>query len=164
MTREEILDLCGKTAKEAQIRDDVCSRSTLIGLKAYFDWIPDEMIRASLGLCGGAGGSSGTCGTFTCGLLAVGLKWNAPLADELANPELQDIGAEKFNAFRDYYLKEMGTNLCPEFQKQVYGRTFIFTKPEDAEAYWAIEDHAEKCGDVVEKATRVIAAFLLDNE
>ena len=83
MTREEILDLCGKAAREAQIRDDVCSRSTLIGLSQYFD-IPAEMIRASMSLCGGAGGSSGTCGTYTCGLLAVGLKYNVPLEEELA--------------------------------------------------------------------------------
>lgn len=164
MTREEILDLCGKTAREAQIRDDVCSRSTLIGLKAYFDWIPDEIIRASLNLCGGAGASSGTCGTFTCGLLAVGLKYNVPLEEELKNPDLQDVGAAKFNAFRDYYLNAMGTSLCPEFQKKVFGRTYIFTNPADCEEYWQVADHAEKCADVVEKATRVIAEFLLDND
>jgi hypothetical protein len=86
MTRQEIIDLCGKAAREAQIRDDVCSRSTLIGLKAYFDWIGDDMIRASMNLCGGAGGSSGTCGTFTAGLLAVGLKYNVPLDEELKKP------------------------------------------------------------------------------
>lgn len=28
MTREEILDACGKAAREAQLRDDACSRST----------------------------------------------------------------------------------------------------------------------------------------
>ena len=37
MTKQEIIDLCGAAAREAQIRDDVCSRSTLIGLKAYLD-------------------------------------------------------------------------------------------------------------------------------
>jgi hypothetical protein len=58
----------------------------------------------------------------------------------------------------------MGTTLCPEFQKKVFGRSYIFTAPVDSEAYWKIEDHAEKCADVVEKATRMIAAFLLDNE
>ena len=163
MTREEILDLCGKAAREAQIRDDVCSRSTLIGLSQYFD-IPEEMIRASMSLCGGAGASSGTCGTYTCGLLAVGLKYNVPLEDELANPDLQDIGAAKFQAFRDYYLEKMGTTMCPEFQKKVFGRSFIFTNPADCEEYWKIEDHAVKCADVVEKATRTIAEFLLDNE
>lgn len=163
MTKEEILDLCGKAAREAQIRDDVCSRSTLIGLKAYFDFIPDELIRASMSLCGGAGASSGSCGTYTCGQLAVGLKYNVPLEDELKNPDLQDIGAAKFQAFRDKYLAEMGTTMCPEFQKKVFGRTFIFTNPADCEEYWKIEDHAVKCADVVEKATRVIAEFLLDN-
>jgi len=164
MTREEILDLCGKTAKEAQIRDDVCSRSTLIGLKAYFDWIPDEMIRASMNLCGGAGGSSGSCGTYTCGLLAVGLKYNVPLEDEMKNPDLQDINAGMFNKFRDKFIEVMGTTLCPEFQKKVFGRSYIFTNPVDCEEYWQIADHAEKCGDVVERATRTIAEFLLDNE
>ena len=96
MTREEIIDLCGTAARDAQIRDDVCSRSTLVGLKAAFDWIPDDMIRSSMNLCGGAGGSSGTCGTFTAGLLAVGLKYNVPLEEEMKNPALQEIRAQLY--------------------------------------------------------------------
>jgi hypothetical protein len=164
MTREEILDLVGKTAREAQIRDDVCSRSLLIGLKAYFDFIPDEMIRASMSLCGGAGASSGSCGTYTCGLLVIGLKYNVPLDAELKNPELQNIGVSKFMAYRDRYMKEMGTTLCPEFQKMVFGRSYIFTKPEDCEEYWKITDHNVKCADVVEKAARLTAEILLDEE
>ena len=164
MTKQEIIDLCGKTAREAQIRDDVCSRSTLIGLKAYFDWIPDDMIRASMNLCGGAGASSGSCGTFTAGLLAVGLKFNVPLEDELKNPALQEKNAMMFSAFRDGFLEKLGTTMCPEFQKQIYGRSYIFTDPADCEAYWAIADHNEKCAIVVEKAARFIAEFLLDND
>jgi hypothetical protein len=119
MNREEVLDLVGKAAREAQIRDDGCSRSTLVGLKAYFDWIPEEVIRASLSLCGGAGASSGSCGTYTCGLLAVGLKYNASLEEELENPSAQEIGSQKFIEFRDRYLAEMGTTLCPEIQTQL---------------------------------------------
>ncbi|MCR5174545.1 MAG: C-GCAxxG-C-C family protein, partial [Oscillospiraceae bacterium] len=95
---------------------------------------------------------------------AVGLKYNVPLEDELKNPELQDINAGMFMKFRDKYLEVMGTTLCPELQKQIYGRSFIFTDPADCEEYWKIEDHAEKCAVVVEKATRMIAEFLLDNE
>lgn len=164
MTKNEILDQVGKAAYEAQVRDDVCSRSTLIGLKTHFDWIPDDMIRASLSLCGGAGAASGSCGTYTCGLLAVGLKHNVPLEEELANPEKQGIGAGKFMEFRDRFLKEMGTTLCPEIQKQVFGRSFMFTEPEDCDTYWQIADHNEKCAVVVEKATRLIADMLLEDE
>ena len=69
-----------------------------------------------------------------------------------------------FSKFRDEFLREMGTTMCPEFQKRVFGRSYIFTEPADCEAYWQIADHNEKCGEVVEKATRVIAAFLLDND
>jgi hypothetical protein len=164
MTRAEILDLVGKTAKEAQIRDDVCSRSTLIGLKAYFDWIPDELIRASMSLCGGAGASSGSCGTYTSGLLVIGLKHNVPLAVELKHPEKQDIGAAKFMEFRDRFVKAMGSTMCPELQKQVFGRSYIFTNPADCEVYWKISDHNVKCGQIVEKAARTIAEMLLDDE
>ena len=163
MTREEILDTVGKAAREAQIRDDVCSRSTLIGLKTCFDFIPDELIRASMSLCGGAGASSGSCGTYTCGLLAIGLKHNVPLDEELKNPELQDIGAAKFQEFRDRYLERMGSTLCPELQKQVFGRSYIFTNPEDCEEYWKITDHNVKCADVVERAARLIAEMLLED-
>ncbi len=163
MTKEEILDLVGRTAREAQIRDDVCSRSLLVGLKAYFDFIPDELIKASLSLCGGAGASSGSCGTYTCGLLAIGLKYNAPLDEELKNPELQGAGVSKFMEYRDRYLKEMGTTLCPEFQKKVFGRTYIFTNPADCEEYWKVADHNVKCADVVEKAARLTAEMLLED-
>ena len=164
MTREEILDLCGKTAREAQIRDDVCSRSTLLGLKAYFDWIPDEMIRASMNLCGGAGASSGSCGTYTCGQLALGLKYNHTPEEELENEALFDVTSRKFMEFRDRFLKEFGTTLCPEIHKQVFGRAYIYTKPEDAEAYFKITDHNVRCAATVERATRLIAEMLLEDE
>ena len=126
MTKEEILNLVGKNAREAQIRDDVCSRSLLIGLKAYFDFIPEDMIRASMSLCGGAGASSGSCGTYTCGLLAIGLKYNVPLEDEMKNPELQEKNAAKFMKYRDRFIKEMGTTLCPELQKDIRTELHIY--------------------------------------
>ena len=163
MTKEEILDTVGKAAREAQIRDDVCSRSTLIGLKTCFDFIPDDLIRASMSLCGGAGASSGSCGTYTCGLLAIGLKHNVPLDEELKNPDLQEIGQAKFMEFRDRFLERMGTTLCPEIQKQVFGRSYIFTNPDDCEEYWKITDHNVKCADVVERAARLIAEMLLED-
>ncbi len=163
MTKQEIIDLCAKTAREAQIRDDVCSRSTLIGLAAYFD-IPDDVIRAGTNLCGGAGASSGSCGTYTCGQLAIGLKYNHMPEEEKADPELFKVTHEKFIELRDRFLKEFGTCLCPEIHKQAFGRSYIYTKPEDAEAYGKITDHHIRCADTVERATRLIAAMLLEDE
>ncbi|NLM84569.1 MAG: C_GCAxxG_C_C family protein [Clostridiales bacterium] len=164
MTKEEILDIVGSAAREAQIRDDVCSRSLLIGLNEYFGFIPDEVIRASFSLCGGAGASSGSCGCYTCGLLAIGLKYNAPLEDELDDPDLQSIGQQKFMEYRDRFIKEMGSTLCPELQKQVFGRGFDFKNPEDAAAFFADKEHHIKCAQIVEKAARLTAEMLLEDE
>ena len=164
MTRAEILDMVGSAAAAAQIRDDVCSRSALIGLKTYFDWIPDELIRASMSLCGGAGASSGSCGTYTCGLLAIGLKFNAPLKEELGDPSKQGVGVEKFFEFRDRFIKAMGTTMCPELHEQVFGRSYIFTNPEDCEEYSKVTDHNVICAGVVKRATRIAAEMLLDYE
>ena len=163
MTKQEIIDLCANAAREAQIRDDVCSRSVLLGLKEYFD-IPDEMIRASASLCGGAGAASGSCGTYTCGLLAVGLKFNVPLEQEMEDPDSFSINQSKFIGFRDRFLKEFGTTLCPEIHKQVFGRTYDYKKPEDCEEYGKVLDHNVRCGAVVERATRLCAEFLLEDE
>lgn len=164
MTKEEILDIVGSAAREAQIRDDVCSRSLLIGLNEYFGFIPDEVIRASFSLCGGAGASSGSCGCYTCGLLAVGLRYNVPLEEELEDPELQSVGQQKFMEYRDRFIKEFGTTLCPEIHKQVFGRSYIFTNPEDAAAFMQLPEHRVKCADVVERAARLTAEMLLEDE
>ena len=72
MTKTDFVEKAVKAAKEAQIRDDICARSTLVGLKEIFDEIPEEMITAALSLAGGTGGASGSCGAYCCGLLAVG--------------------------------------------------------------------------------------------
>ena len=163
MNKQEIIDLCAKTAKAAQIRDDVCSRSVLVGLKACFD-IPDDLIRASTNLCGGAGAASGSCGTYTCAQLALGLKYNHSPEEELANEELFHVTHVKFIELRDRFLKEFGTTLCPEIHKQVFGRSYIYTNPEDAEAYGKVADHHIRCGETVERATRLIAEMLLEDE
>ena len=55
MTREELIQKAVDAAVEAQIRDDICARSALYGLKQVFDYIPEELVTASLSLAGGCG-------------------------------------------------------------------------------------------------------------
>ena len=95
MTQEEkkaIVDKVVETAVATQIRDDVCSRSTMYGLQTQFDFIPDSFVKATASLCGGTGSGSGSCeegsgssqkeykligvfGRFRRGIGGVG-KWN----------------------------------------------------------------------------------------
>ena len=163
-TKAEILDTVEKNVRQAQLQDDLCARSTMEGLKSCLDFIPEEMVSACLSLAGGAGASSGSCGAYCAGLLAVGLKFNPTVAQERADHSLRLKGKKKFIAFRDAFLKEFGTTLCPELHKRLFGRSFVFTDEAQGAEFFAVADHAEKCAEIVGKAARMTAEILLAAE
>jgi hypothetical protein len=68
MTKQEKIDTVVKNAVEAQIRDDLCARSTMYGLSAVFDFIPESVVTGAASLSGGCGSASGSCGAYCCGL------------------------------------------------------------------------------------------------
>ena len=164
MTREELIQKAVDAAVEAQIRDDICARSAMHGLRQVFDYIPEELETASLSLAGGCGAGSGSCGAYCAGLLAVGMTYNSTMKQEETNPELIEVGCGKFIEFRDRFLAKMGTILCPELHKAVFGRSYIFTDPVQHEEFANREDHAVKCAEVVGSAVRVACEMLLDDE
>lgn len=164
MTKEEKIKVAVDAAVEAQIRDDICARSALYGLQQVFDFIPDELMTASLSLAGGCGAGSGSCGAYCAGLLAVGMKHNSTMEEEKSNPEAIERGCAKFVEYRDRFLKERGTILCPELHKQVFGRSYVFTDPVQHEAFGKLEGHAEKCAEIVASAVKVACEMLLEDE
>ena len=164
MDKQEKINHAVETAKAAIIRDDICARSVLVGLKEIFDVIPEEMITATLSLAGGTGSASGSCGAYCCGLMAVGLKFNATLDEELANPAVKQRGAGKFCEYRDRFLNEMGTIMCPGLQEKVFGRAYDLIDPADHEAFLSTPGHENKCAEIVGVATRIAAEMILEDE
>ena len=162
---ETALDLIEKNAVEAQLRDDACARSTMYGLKTYFPFITDEVVAATLSLIGGAGISSGSCGAYTSGLLAIGLKYNPLIAEESTAAGLakKEKAMGKIFAFRDAFIREFGTTMCPEIHKLIFGRSFNLIQDQEREEFLSIPDHAEKCSRVVAKAVRIAAGIMLED-
>ena len=160
MGNQQLVEMAVDTAKAAQIRDDVCSRSVLIGLSALTE-IPEEMITASLSLVGGTGAASGSCGAYCAGLLGVGMKYNYPLEDELSNPALMFEGIKKAMEYRDRFLAVNGSILCPAIQEKLFGRSYIFTDPKQEEEFLSLEGHREKCAEIVGHATRIAAEMII---
>jgi hypothetical protein len=161
MNTEEILSAVEKSTAEAQMREDLCARSTLVGLRSQFGFIPEEMITAAMSLAGGAGASSGSCGAYCAGLLAIGLKCNPTREQERNDLSLRQRGKQKFLEFRDAFLREFGTTLCPEIHRQLFGRSFLFTDPVQEAEFFALPDHAARCATVVGRAARIAAAIIL---
>ena len=160
MDKQQMVEMAAETAKAAQIRDDVCSRSVLIGLSSICE-IPEEMITASLNLLGGTGAASGSCGAYCAGLLGVGLKYNYPLDDELSNPALKLEGIQKAVEYRNRFLESQGTILCPIIHEKLFGRSYILSDPKQEQEFLTLEGHVEKCAEVVREATRIAAEMML---
>lgn len=152
------LDFIQKKAEEAEIQDDICCRSTLYGLSCYYDFIPKEVISASLNLAGGVGASSGSCGAFCGAQLAIGLKFNPEKGEN--DPVKVQAAQIKMMKFRDKFIEEFGTTLCPEIHKQLFGKSYDFKDDKQTQEFFEISDHAEKCAGVVGKAARIAAEFI----
>lgn len=165
--KEEIMELVEKNAVEAQLRDDACAPSTMYGLSTGFDFITQEAVAAAWPLLGGTGVASGSCGAYCSGLMAIGLKYIPQVARASSQEEAmqkKDLFRSKMLAFRDAFLKEYGTVLCPKIHELLFGRSFILSDDRQREEFLSIPDHAEKCATVVAKAARLAAEVLLEDE
>jgi hypothetical protein len=164
MTKQEKISKAVKNAVSKQIEDDLCSRSALYGLSTVFDFIPEEMVVASASFVGGCGAASGSCGAYCSCLLAVGLKFNSTMEEEKADPGAFGRTSSKFIEFRDRFLAEYGTILCPEIHERLFGRSYIFTDPRQMEEFLALPGHREKCAEVVGVATRIAAEMIMADD
>lgn len=164
MTRQEKIELAVKNAIDRQLEDDLCSRSTIYGLSTVFDHIPDSMVKASASLAGGCGSASGSCGAYCSGLLAVGLRFNSTIDEERENPEAFGRTAAAFSEYRDRFMAQYGTVLCPEIHKKLFGRSYILSDPVQAKEFLSLPGHVEKCAEVVGAAARIAAEMILADE
>jgi C_GCAxxG_C_C family probable redox protein len=162
MKKSEIIQSMVARAVEAQMRDDICARSAMVGLRSYFKDIPEEMVTATLSLAGGCGSASGSCGAYCSGLLAVGLKFNPTIEEEQSDPRARDRGALSFMEYRDRFIEVWDTTLCPEIHRQLFGQAFDLIDPIEHVAFLSTPGHEAKCAKVVASAVELAADMLLD--
>ena len=164
MTKEERIKRAVDAAIETHMKYSVCGRSAMYGLKQAFDFVPEEFVTASMSLSGGGGGAYGSCGAYSSALLVAGLKYNPTISQQEEDPSLFPPAQAKFNELRERFLNEFGTTLCPEIHKQLFGRTFDFTDPEEFEYYMNMEGRLEKCANTVARAVRITCEMLMEDE
>ena len=95
--------------------------------------------------------------------LGVGLKFNYPLDDEISNPALMGEGISKATEYRDRFMEAYGTVLCPKIHEKLFGRSYVFTDPNQQQEFLTLEGHVEKCAEVVATAARIAAEMILDD-
>ena len=164
MNREEIIRRAEAVGKEAILRDDICARSAMAGLREAFPEIPEELVTATMSLAGGTGSANGSCGAYCAGLLAVGMHFNSSIPEELADPNHAKRGHAEFMEYRDRFLARWGTVLCPKIHEKLYGRSWDLADDRERGEYLSLPGHEAKCAEVVCSAIRMACEMILPEE
>lgn len=138
-----------------------CSQAVVAALIEAFGIGGPDILRASTILSGGiARSGKGTCGALTGGLLMIGLLIGR---DDLEMREqylrAHDIAYTLYKRFE----KEVGSVVCEENQKRLYGRTFDMTTEEGREDFIAAGAHSpEGCATITREGARLAAETIIE--
>lgn len=157
-----LIDEVSKRAKESLLLYQGCAPAVLLGLRHHFDFLTDDLIRVSMALAGGCSASNGSCGAYCGGLLAIAAKYQPAFID-LSSGGLakREESRKKRFEFRDAFLKEFGSTLCPDIQQLVFGKRFNMIDQKEWQEFMSLPGHLEKSSTVIEKAARMAAEILL---
>ena len=156
-SREKLLDRVAWAAYYNDRAYEGCSRCVLEALRSHLHVGDGEALRASTALAGGVARMGETCGALLGGIMGIGLV--------LGREELEDIQAYRDTmeaSYKVYYRfkEEVGSTICFEIQKSLFGRTFDFKTDEEAEE-WYKAGGLEKCPMVCAIAARIAADIIL---
>jgi C_GCAxxG_C_C family probable redox protein len=156
-SREKLLD---RIAWDAYYNDrayEGCSRSVLHALQSHLHLADGEALKASTALAGGIARMGETCGALTGGIMAIGLVLGREELDNIqAYRDTMEASYELYSKFK----QEMGSTICFEIQKKLFGRCFDFKKDEESEEWYKMGG-LEKCPMVCAIGARIAADIIL---
>ena len=155
--KEKLLD---RIAWDAYYNDRVyqgCSRAVLYALQTHLNLGTREVLIASAPLSGGVARMGETCGALLGGIMAIGLRFGS---ENLGNRTAYDKTMEASYKMYTKFKKKMGSTICLEIQKRLFGRSFDFKNDEESEE-WHKAGGLEKCPMVCAIAARIAADIIL---
>jgi C_GCAxxG_C_C family probable redox protein len=160
---EKILDRIAKAAYDNDRAYEGCTRCVLAALQDHLRLVHDDkayrvVLKASTALAAGVARRGETCGALVGAVMAVGLVAGAERLDDAEGyARAMRVAVEVFDRFK----REYGTVKCFEIQEKLFGRSYDFFNPEDAEA-WYRDGGLDKCPGVCAVAARIGAEVILE--
>jgi len=156
-SREKLLD---RVAWAAYYNDRVyegCSRSVLEALQHHLHLGDGEALKASTALAAGVARMGESCGALMGGIMAIGLVVGCEELENIqAYRDTMEASYEMYNRFKE----EVGSTICFEIQKGLFGRSFDFKRDEEAEEWYKVGG-LEKCPMICAIAARIAADIIL---
>lgn len=153
---EERLDRLARAAAE-NLRDwGSCAQATLLALQEEFGLGDAQTLKAATAMPGVALRGE-TCGAVIGSIMALGLAFGR---EEAADFEAVNRATGAARRFCRRFEAELGSCLCRDIQKRLFGRYFELTDAADV-AEFAAAGAVEKCRVPVEAAVRIAGGILM---
>ena len=170
LSRQELLDKAYELGSNYEIKSTSCSQSTVAAVHELLD-IDDVIVQAATSLCGGSANQFlGTCGALSGGIMILDCYTGRP-AEKMSHRERIQANIDALEPasvapelLADKFWKEYGTIICAQIHRQLFGRIFGLSDPDEMEKFENLGGHSDpaKCASVVGKAAQWVMEILLD--
>lgn len=143
-----------------------CAQGTLVALLEEFGLPCTEQMVSAMSFMPGMASRDETCGAMVAGLAVLGmLNGRSKLSDpSYVTPEGKAAffkSREQAYRFCEEFKKEMGSTMCGDIRRRLFGRTYNTFIPEEFEQLVA-DGAQEKCRAPAETAARIAASIILE--
>lgn len=159
MGKEQVYSMLEQRAKMVMERSYHCAQSTFFTLSEQFGLGGDDVLKALTPLPGMAERGE-TCGAMTGALMAMGMIYGR---EKLEDWNAYRASLQPTNLFCQRFEKELGSTTCCQIQERAFGRSFNLMDMEQLKEFQKA-GATEKCTRVVQKATRIAAEIILDDQ
>jgi hypothetical protein len=167
LSRQDLLDELEKKGRGYFVNSTGCAPCTVAALYDVLGF--DAMlVKAATGLSGGTAEQFlGACGVLSGGVTVLGYYFGRPI-EKMSDTECIQANIEAIKRpfeiaglLADRFIKEYGTFICAGIHRQLFGRIFCLTDPDEVEKFNKADGLA-KGSEVVGRGARWVMEILLD--
>jgi len=164
--KQELLERVSTKGGEYEAIAISCAQGTFVALTEEFDLPCTEEMVGAMSFMPGMASRDETCGALVAGLAVLGMvNGRSKLADPSYNtPEGKAAffkSRERAYRFCEEFKKEMGSTMCGDIRRKLFGRTYNTFIPEEFEQLVA-DGARDKCRAPVGAAARIAASIILE--
>ena len=164
--RQELLERVSRKGGDYEAISICCAQGTLVALLEEFDLPCTEQMVSAMFFMPGMASRDETCGALVAGLAVLGMvngrcKLSDPSYDTPEGKAAFFKSRERAYRFCEEFKKEMGSTMCGDIRRKLFGRTYNTFIPEEFEQLVA-DGAQEKCRVPVGAAARIAASIILE--
>lgn len=161
MNKEEKAKRAYELGFELEKKEKGCSQSTIKALMEVYGELDSDNYQSLAGFSAGGGTlGDGICGAYAAGIFFFGTHTGRRLEDINADPNEPRASSKNADNFKlvqelhNRFIEAYGTVICHQIHRNLYGRAFSITDPDEKRKFEEAGAHAWGCTGVCGNAAR----------